>query len=126
MPGNTLRQALKMNDLRNWSPTSPVLLCAGNEDPVVLFLNTQLMQWYWTANAPASLVTVLDVDSSASSGDPYADLKKGFAVAKALVAANAVASGATDGGAVAVLEAYHTHLVPPFCLVAVTSFFDSH
>jgi pimeloyl-ACP methyl ester carboxylesterase len=126
MPGNTLRQALKVNDLRNWSPTSPVLLCAGNEDPVVLFLNTQLMQGYWTTNAPASLVTVLDVDSSPSSGDPYADLKKGFAVAKALVAANAVAGGATDGGATAVLQAYHTRLVPPFCLVAVTSFFDSH
>src|SRR5205823_9505842 len=32
-PGITLRQALKTNDLRDWSPTSPVLLCAGNEDP---------------------------------------------------------------------------------------------
>src|SRR5207302_910820 len=27
-PTNTLRQALKTNDLRNWTPTAPVLLCA--------------------------------------------------------------------------------------------------
>src|SRR3989454_12839992 len=65
--------------------------------PVVLFLNTQLMQGYWAKNPPGSAVTVLDIDSSASSGDPYADLKVGFAAAKTLVAASAVAGGATDG-----------------------------
>jgi len=125
-PGITLRQALKTNDLRDWSPTSPVLLCAGNEDPTVFYLNTQLMQGYWLKNAPGSVVTVLDVDSSASSGDPYAELKTGFAAAKALVAAGAVAGGATDGGASAVLHAYHARLVPPFCLEAVRAFFDNH
>ena len=46
-PANTLRQALKANDLRNWIPTSPVLLCAGNEDPTVLYMNTRLMYDYW-------------------------------------------------------------------------------
>jgi hypothetical protein len=39
-PTNTLRQALKTNDLRNWSPTAPVLLCAGDQDPTVFYLNT--------------------------------------------------------------------------------------
>ena len=125
-PGIALRQALKTNDLRDWSPTSPVLLCAGNEDPVVFFLNTQLMEGYWVTNAPSSVVTVLDVDSSALSGDPYANLKTGFATAKALVAAGAVAGGATDGGTSAVLHAYHARLVPPFCLEAVREFFDNH
>jgi hypothetical protein len=43
---------------------------------------------------------------------------------KALVAANAVAGGASDGGAMAVLEAYHAGLVPPVCPSAVKSFFD--
>jgi hypothetical protein len=51
-------------------------------------------------------------------------IKKGFAAAKALVAANAVAGGPTDGGATAVLQAYHAGLVPPVCLSAVKSFFD--
>jgi len=125
-PGNALRQDLKTNDLRNWSPTAPVLLCAGDSDPTVFYLNTQLIQGYWAANAPSSNVTVLDVDSSVSSGDPYADEKNGFAAAKAAVETEAVAGGATDGGAMSVLQDYHATLVPPFCLFAVKSFFDSH
>jgi alpha/beta superfamily hydrolase len=123
-PTNTLRQALKSNDLRSWTPAAPVLLCAGDQDPTTFYLNTQLMQGYWTANAARGPVTVLDVDSAVGSGDPYANLKNGFAAAKALVAANAVLGGATDGGAMAVLEAYHARLVPPVCLSAVKSFFD--
>jgi hypothetical protein len=123
-PTNTLRQALKLNDLRNWSPTAPVLLCAGDQDPTVFYLNTQLMQQYWMANAPGAAATILDVDSAVTAGDPYADLKNGFAAAKALVAASAVAGGARDGGAAAVLQAYHAGLVPPVCLSAVKSFFD--
>jgi hypothetical protein len=66
---------------------------------------------------------VLDLDSSASSNDPYSNLKKDFATAKQLVAAAAVAQGATDGGALAVAEAYHATLVAPFCFAAVKSFF---
>jgi pimeloyl-ACP methyl ester carboxylesterase len=123
-PTNTLRQALKINDLRNWTPTVPVLLCAGDQDPTVFYLNTYLMQQYWAANAPGAALTVLDVDSAVASGDPYATLKYAFVAAKVAVAANAVAGGATDGGANAVLQAYHAGLVPPVCLSAVKSFFD--
>jgi dienelactone hydrolase len=123
-PGNALRQDLKTNDLRNWGPTVPVLLCAGDSDPTVFYLNTQLIQNYWKTNPPAGTVTVLDVDSSVTSNDPYADEKNGFAAAKAAVAATAVVGGATDGGAMAVLQDYHATLVPPFCLYAVKSFFD--
>lgn len=50
--------------------------------------------------------------------------KNAFAAAKSLVAANAVAAGAADGGATTVLQAYHAALVPPVCLSAVKSFFD--
>jgi Prolyl oligopeptidase family len=123
-PTNTLRQALKINDRRNWTPTAPVLLCGGDQDPTAFFFNTQLMQSYWMANPPPVAPIFLDVDSPVASGDPYADLKKAFAAAKALVAADAVAGGASDGGAAAVLEAYHARLVPPVCLSAVKSFFD--
>jgi hypothetical protein len=125
-PGLSLRQALKVNDLRDWSPFAPILLCGGDSDPTVFWLNTALMQGYWAARMvlPASS-GVLDVDSAALSGDPYANLKAEFARAKQLVAAAAVAQGATDGGASAVAEAYHATLVPPFCLAAVRSFFAS-
>lgn len=122
-PAHPLRQAFKLNDLRDWAPTSPMLLCAGNGDPTVFFFNTQLMQGYW---APTSVpLTVLDVDAEPVENDPFADYKRGFEAAKILLAANAVASGANDGGTAAVQEAYHATLVAPFCLAAVRSYFAS-
>jgi hypothetical protein len=123
-PNLPWRQALKQNDLRNWIPTTPVLLCGGNADPSVFWFNTQLMQGYWNARASvATPFSVLDVDSATSSNDSYTTLKSQFSLAKLLIAASAVAQGATDGGAVAVTDAYHSTLVPPFCLTAVRSFF---
>ena len=120
-----LRQDLKTNDLRNWTPTAPVLLCGGDSDPTVFYFNTQLMQAYWTTDSSVS-VTVIDVDSSPAANDSYANEKNGFAAAKVAVAAAAVVGGASDGGAMAVLQDYHATLVPPFCLSAVKSFFDGH
>ncbi len=126
-PGTRLRQVLKQNDLRNWVPTAPTLLCGGNADPTVFWFNTQLMQGYWAAQAPSpDPVIVLDLDSTVAAGDPYADLKNQFALAKQVAAATAVAQGATDGGAGAVADAYHAGLVPPFCLAAVKDFFAAH
>jgi hypothetical protein len=123
-PQHPLRVAFKANDLRNWSPTSRVLLCAGHDDPTVLYLNTELMQRYWTAAGVTTPIEVLDVDDEPGLNDPHAGLKLAFNTAKAAVAASAVAGGATDGGAIAVAEAYHSALVPPFCLSAVQSYFD--
>jgi hypothetical protein len=121
-----LRQALKKNDLRDFTPTAPVLLCGGNSDPTVFFFNTTLMQHYWTVTAPATGMSVLDVDSGATVNDPYAAFKTGFAAAVALVRVAAIAGGATDGGNAAVLAKYHAGLVPPFCLSAAKEFFDGH
>jgi hypothetical protein len=66
---------------------------------------------------------VLDLDSSATDGDIYADLKSRVALAKQITAATAVAQGATDGGAAAVADTYHAGLLPPFCVAAVRTFF---
>ncbi|MGH8175074.1 MAG: alpha/beta hydrolase family protein [Steroidobacter sp.] len=123
-PANGLRKAFRANDLRNWTPASPLLLCAGNEDPTVLYMNTQLMQDYWAAHGAPASVRVLDLDSDLSLDDPEAARKVAFAAAKAAVAAEAIAAGATDNGAAAVSEAYHSTLVSPFCLSAARSFFD--
>jgi hypothetical protein len=118
------RQALQRNDLRNWVPMAPVQLCGGADDPVVFWFNTQLMQNYWTAHPPASApIGVLDLESSATTMDPYGNLKQEFQAAKALIAADAIAQGATDGGFAAVTAAYHATLVAPFCLAAARSFF---
>jgi hypothetical protein len=116
-PANTLRVHLKANDLRDWTPAAPTLLCGGDSDPTVFFFNTTLMQAYWSAHPPAVAPVILDVDSAPGANDPYASLKDAFAVAKAAVEAT--------GGESAVLADYHATLVPPFCLSAVKSFFDS-
>ena len=126
-PGLRLRRALKLNDLRNWTPAAPTLLCGGSADPTVFWFNTQLMQGYWASRAPApTQVVVLDLDSAASAGDPYSGLKTQFAAAKQIAATIAVAQGATDGGAAAVADSYHAGLLPPFCLAAVSDFFAAH
>jgi len=124
-PTQALRQDLKTNDLRTWSPTAPVLLCGGDSDPTVFFFNTVLMQQYWTAHPATPAPIALDVDAGVDTNDPYAAIKQGFTAAKDLLRADAVLHGATDGGDAAVLQAYHAGLVPPFCLSAVKSFFDS-
>jgi predicted esterase len=124
-PTHPLRIAFKRNDLRDWIPTAPVQLCAGHDDPTVLYLNTEQIAAYWAANGVTTTVKVLDVDAGASIGDDDAQLKLAFDVAKAAVAAAAVSGGATDNGAAAIADAYHSTLVPPFCLSATKSFFDA-
>jgi pimeloyl-ACP methyl ester carboxylesterase len=123
-PTHPLRRAFKANDLRDWTPASPTMLCGGTEDPTVFYSNTQLMQGYWAMTAPTAPVTILDVDAPAVPGERFAAIKDGFTAAKDLIALAAVAGGATDGGQQATLEAYHSQLVPPFCLAAVRSYFD--
>jgi poly(3-hydroxybutyrate) depolymerase len=123
--GLALRQASARNDLRNWVPKAPVLLCGGDSDPQVFWFNTQLIQSYWEASAPGlTSYRVLDIDAGALTGGPDSALTTAFAVAKAAIAAQAIADGATDGGAAAVLEAYHAELVAPFCAAAVELFFS--
>ena len=116
---------IHIHDLRNWTPTAPTMLCGGDQDPVVFYANTQLMQTYWATYAPAATtISVLDLDSSTPSTGENGSLQSEFQDAKRAVAAAAVLQGATDGGQTAVFEAYHATLVAPFCLAAVAHFFD--
>jgi hypothetical protein len=125
-PAQSLRQAFKRNDLRNWVPRAPVLLCGGHLDPTVFFFNAQIEQAYWkNAKVAAGLTSVLDVDSTPGANDPFAAVKTGFAQAEAAVAAQAIQAGATDYGFSAILQAYHADLVAPFCMVAARGFFSN-
>ncbi len=111
--GGRMRQAAARNDLRDWTPRAPVLLCAGHADPTVFYLlNTAVMSARWNGLGP--LVTTLDVDSEPPLNDPFANVKNGFAYAKAHA-----------GDATAVAVAYHGTLVPPFCNAAARGFFSS-
>lgn len=51
-PALPLRQDLAKNDLRSFVPRVPLLLCGGDLDPVVFYLNTQLMQAISSAPGP--------------------------------------------------------------------------
>ncbi len=117
-PTNTLRQAFKTNDLRNWIPLAPVLLCGGHSDPTVFYFNTQIMQSFWTPQwkLPVPL-QVVDVDGGSS---PSTALQQGFAQTATAVS-NAAGGGVA--GQQALLQAYHGTLVPPFCTAAARQFF---
>ena len=122
-PQDASRRAYKANDLRTFVPAAPMLLCGGAEDPVVPFRHVEYMQQYWSAVRASPPVTVLDV--AAVPAGPYADLQQAFASARAETRANAIATGATDNGDRAVLEAYHAPLVSTYCFVAVRRYFDA-
>lgn len=121
-PQHPVRQALKANDLRDWVPERPVLLCGGGADPTVFFaLNTGAMQAFWSAPSASAMapgrLTVLDLDAPVSGfDDPFAAVKTGFALSKATAAA--------QGGPAAALLLYHAVLVSPFCNLAARSFFE--
>ncbi|MFZ4480344.1 MAG: alpha/beta hydrolase family protein [Rhodoferax sp.] len=120
---NTIRIAAVKNDLRGWSPSAPVLLCAGNGDPTVFYsLNTGVMAALW-GGLPKGLVTVLDVDSPVTGAtDPFAAAKLGFAQSKTATINAAIAAGKDP--ATAVVASYHGGLVPPFCNAAARGFFS--
>jgi predicted dienelactone hydrolase len=114
-PANTLRQDLKTNDLRNWIPQSPMLLCGGAQDPTVFFnVNTLTMQAFWSA-LPNGLVNVLDVNGAVNGSSPFAPLQVAFQATLAGLLAS--------GGEEAVVANYHT-TVAPFCTVAARGFFS--
>jgi pimeloyl-ACP methyl ester carboxylesterase len=124
-PANPFRKAALKNDLRNFVPTVPTMLCGGNADPTVFYANTQAMQAFFLSQGmPAAALTVLDVDSSPTSAtDPFAAAKVGFGQAKTATINAAVAANANPTQAVA--TAYHATLVYPFCAAAVRGYFQS-
>ena len=119
-PANGFRRAAVANDLRNWVPAKPMLLCGGAQDPTVNFSSSLAMSGYFTARgAPGGLGPLLDLEAAVSGpSDPFAAAKAGFAQAKAATAAG-------TGGATAVVTSYHGSLVPPFCNAAARGFFQS-
>ena len=120
-PQHPLRMAGYRNDLlnQNWTPTQPMFLCGGGNDPTVFFdLNTNGAKTYFNSKGvPDSSVVVLDVDSAAGNNDPFAAAKTGFATAFQQKVAS---SSLTDA-----MKDYHGILVPPFCNAAARGYFSS-
>lgn len=115
------RKAAVANDLRNWLPLRPVLMCGGANDPTINFLSTRATAGYFRARGmPASALTVVDLEE-ANTLDAYSAARAGFAQAKASTAASGGSTPAEQQQAV--VRAYHGTLVPPFCLAAARGFF---
>jgi hypothetical protein len=113
-PQNTLRIAFKTNDLRNWTPMVPVLMCGGDADPTVFFLNTQVMQQYWSG-LPTGLITVVDINAPVTgASDPFAAAKVGYQQTIAGIAA-------AQGQSAAVQATHSTEA--PFCTAVARGFF---
>jgi len=114
-PQHPLRIDFQKNDMRSWVPMSPMLLCGGDQDPTVFFqVNTGTMQAYWSM-LPPGLVTVLDVNATPGTTDPFAPIQVAFQQQLAALLAS--------GGEEAVVANYHT-TVAPFCTLAARSFFS--
>jgi Prolyl oligopeptidase family len=152
-PVNGLRHDLYANDLRDWIPMTPVFMCGGGKDPVVIYpVNTGLIAAWWqtqgvpvahtAAALPASLVAVLDLETGLGPGDPYAPVEAAFqatiageyeqgytAAYAAWLAANPGDTAGADaagqaGGQATVAQDYH-HDVAPFCTAAARGYFSS-
>jgi hypothetical protein len=130
VPTQTLRKALYTNDMRNgsWFPEEPTLLCGGENDPTVFFTNTQIMQGYWAATAPApalAALNVLDVDPATAPSGPFAAIQTAFKAQEAATIQSLMSTGLTLAQAEQeAIQNYHTG-VAPFCLLAARSFFAS-
>lgn len=117
-PAHPAWVAAAKNDLLSWTPTRPVAMCMGAQDPTVFASNTSDMATYIASKGAGSLMTVMNVEDAATVGPTLAGA---FAAAKAATAADPSA-GATP--AERVVGAYHGGLVPPFCNVAVRTYFQ--
>jgi len=126
-PTQTLRKALYLNDMRNgaWGPTEPTLLCGGDQDPTVFFLNTQTMQSFWSGMPQGAYVTVLDVNGSPAG--PFAAIQAGFQASQVslLQFYESTAGGGLSAPAAQqqLVANYHIN-VAPFCALAARSFFS--
>jgi dienelactone hydrolase len=118
-PVQGLRVAAKANDLRGWTPKSPVLLCGGSADPTVSFAgNTLLMQQQWSA---LKWVSVLDVDAQpAGTSDPFIAEKLAFGALKGAMELDAQLTSNDPVWEAA--QNYHA-AVFPFCASAARRFF---
>jgi len=125
-PQNAFRKAAVANDLRNWTPQRPVLMCGGGLDPTVNFRSTLATAAYFRANGMADdKLKVIDLETTPVPGDPFAFAHTGFRVASTLDW-KAWDSTAPREKSRAALGKYHAALVSPPCLLAARSFFESH
>ncbi len=137
-PQLLMRRDAKANDLRNYTPSMPLLMCGGHADPEVFWqqgagamtavLRTKI------ATDPKLRFATVDLDVSAGTRGTYVEHGIGAARDTALHriavrlqhAFTAYQHGvATARGPEVGMEAYHTDATP-YCMVLARSFFDRY
>ena len=73
-PKNPLRAILKANDLRNYVPQMPLLMCGGSGDPTVFFLQNSALMFGKIAQSQASITPVTAPVVLADVGMPEQDV----------------------------------------------------
>lgn len=148
-PQDPLRQILLANDLRGYTPSMPLLMCGGDQDPEVFWnqdagaMTATLMNKAQTTD-PGLRFATLDLDNQGSPGTYSNGLTRfglsaaqqqamqtvastvqaGFIAYQQGVVQAAEAQGASaQQAATYAMENYHTD-ERPFCTVAARTFFD--
>ena len=110
-PTSNFRTALQENTLLGWTPTRPMAMCGGAQDPTIYYsVNTTAAQADFASRG--AQVPAFDLENRATlPAGATGDLLYGaFQQQKAAAGANATAQ-------------YHGTLVPPFCLALTRGFF---
>lgn len=109
--GSALRTSITENTLLGWTPTRPMAMCGGAQDPTVFYsVNTTAAQADFASRN--ALVPAFDLENRATlPAGASGDLVFGaFQQRKAAAGAD-------------VLAQYHGTLVPPFCIALTRGFF---
>jgi hypothetical protein len=114
-PAQGFRAAAVANDLRNWVPRRPMMMCGGAGDPVVNFISSRATMGYFLANGgDSSQLTLVDLeDATQGSADTYATARQVFAANRDALPDQ-----------VAVYSSYHWPLAAVPCHLAARQFFD--
>jgi hypothetical protein len=120
--GIDIRKAIVANDLRNFVPTSPTLLCGGAGDPTVFYsANTSVVAALWTAKSVSNW-SVLNLEAAPASTAAGASAYQGLFTQTKTAFVAALPAGADP--TTEVTKNYHGTLVPPICSRAAKDFFD--
>jgi acetyl esterase/lipase len=137
-PRSLLRQDLKANDLRDYTPSMPLLMCGGYGDPEVFWNQgagamTAVLQSRVAAH-PGLRFAALDLDVSAGAAGTYLqqglDSPQGAALRSTATRLQTEFTAyqhavVSSKGARVGLEAYHTDEVP-YCMLAARTFFEQY
>lgn len=123
-PANNLRKWMLKNDLRNYTPHSPVLLCGGSKDPAVPFFNATAAAEYFTQQGAPP--TLLDLEEQGAR-DEFKLARHAFALLREEAAQRAQAEAAKSGRSVQemLMESYHTRMAGAPCLLAARTYFNA-